>query len=212
VIRVALADDHAVVRRGLEEILRAEPDMEVGGTAADGAELLALVRRKPFDVVLLDITMPGQSGLEVLRSLKQERPAMPVLVLTMHAEDQFGVRAMRAGAAGYLTKESAPEEMVRAIRRVVAGGKHIGPSLAEHLAEAVMTMADQTRPPHQRLSDREFHVLRELVSGKRVGEIARDLALSVKTVSTYRARVLRKMQLKNSVELAQYAIRHRLVE
>lgn len=209
-IRVALADDHAVVRRGLEEILRAEPDMEVGGTAADGAELLALVRRRSFDVVLLDITMPGRSGLEVLRSLKQERPGMPVLVLTMHAEDQFGVRAMRAGAAGYLTKESAPEEMVRAIRRVVAGGKHIGPSLAEHLAEAVTT--DQTRLPHQLLSDREFHVLRELVAGKRVSEIARDLALSVKTISTYRARVLRKMQLKNSVELTQYAIRHRLVE
>lgn len=209
-IRVALADDHAVVRRGLEEILRAEPDMEVGGVAADGAELLDLVRRRSFDVVLLDITMPGQSGLEIIRSLKQERPGMPVLVLTMHAEDQFGVRAMRAGAAGYLTKESAPDEMVRAIRRVVAGGKHIGPSLAEHLAEAVT--ADQTRLPHQRLSDREFHVLRELVTGKRVGEIARDLALSVKTVSTYRARVLRKMQLKNSVELTQYAIRHRLVE
>lgn len=205
-IRVVIADDHAVVRKGLRQILSAEPGIELGGEASNAEELLRLVRRQRWDVVVLDITMPGKSGLEVLRELKQERPTLPVLILTIHAEDQFGVRAIKAGAVGYLTKEGAPTELVRAIRTVVAGGTYISPALTEALAASV------DAPLHQVLSDREYEVLRLLASGKTATGIARELRLSVKTISTYRSRILDKLRLKNTAELMQYAIRNRLID
>lgn len=209
-IRVAIADDHAIVRRGLKEILAGEPDMRVGGEAADAQELFHLLDRKVCDVVVLDITMPGKSGLEVLKELKQDRPRLPVLVLTMHAEDQFGVRAIRAGAVGYLTKESAPSELIRAIRKTMAGERYISPSLAEKLSGTVGV--DMERPVHQMLSDREYEVLRLLASGKPSGAIGRRLKLSVKTISTYRGRILEKMGMKNNAELIRYAIRNHLAD
>ena len=208
-INILIADDHAIVRRGLKQIVAEEPDMTVAGEAKTAQQVLDLVRKQQWDVVILDITMPGRSGLEVLKELKQERPKLPVLMLSMHPEEQFAVRALKAGAAGYLTKESAPEELVTALRKVLRGGKYVSPALAEKLAFALATASD--RPPHETLSDREYEVLRLIASGKTVSEIAEQLSLSVKTISTYRTRVLEKMNLKNNAELMQYAVTHRLV-
>ncbi|HEV8540135.1 MAG TPA: response regulator transcription factor [Nitrospiraceae bacterium] len=205
-IRVVIADDHAVVRKGLRQILSAESDIEVAGEAANADELLRLVRKQRWDAVVLDITMPGKSGLEVLKELKQERPRLPVLILTIHAEDQFGVRAMRAGALGYLTKEGAPTELVRAVRKVVAGERYVSPSLAEAFATS------SNAPVHQILSDREYEVMRFLASGKTATGVAKELKLSVKTISTYRSRILDKLRLKNTAELMKFAIRNRLVD
>lgn len=209
-IRIATADDHAVVRRGLREILSAEPDMQVCGEAATAQELLNVVRTRPCDIVVLDITLPGRSGLDVLKELKQERPKLPVLVLTMHAEEQFGIRALKAGASGYLNKESAPEELVKAIRKVVSGGRYLTPALAEALAVDVVTPSD--RPLHQTLSNREDEVFRLLASGKTVTDVGRQLALSVKTVSTHRTRILKKLGLNTTADLIRYAIQNRLVD
>lgn len=209
-IRIIVADDHAVVRRGLKDILADEADMEIGAEASTAQELLELVRKQAWDAVVLDISLPGRSGLEVLSELKQEHPSLPVLVHTMHPEDQFAVRALRAGAAGYLTKDSAPAELVKALRKIVAGGKYVGQSLAEKLAVNVDANID--RAPHQALSDREFQVLRLLASGRTVSEIAEELSLSVKTISTYRSRILDKMKMKNNAELMRYALQHRIVE
>jgi DNA-binding NarL/FixJ family response regulator len=205
-IRVVIADDHAVVRKGLRQILSAESDIEVAGEAANADELLRLVRKQRWDAVVLDITMPGKSGLEVLKELKQERPRLPVLILTIHAEDQFGVRALRAGALGYLTKEGAPTELVRAVRKVVAGKRYVSPSLAEAFATS------SNAPVHQILSDREYEVMRFLASGKTATGVAKELKLSVKTISTYRSRILDKLRLKNTAELMKFAIRNRLVD
>jgi DNA-binding NarL/FixJ family response regulator len=190
-------------------MLADEPDMKVAGEAANASELLEKVRSEPWDIVLLDITMPGRGGLEVLKDLKRERGKLPVLVLSMHPEDQFGLRVLKAGAAGYLTKDSAPEELVKAIRKVCGGGKYISPALAEQLA--MHLDADGPRPPHEFLSDREYQVMCLIASGKRVGDIAKELALSVKTISTYRLRVLEKMDLKTNAELTRYAIERALI-
>jgi DNA-binding NarL/FixJ family response regulator len=209
-IRIVIADDHAVVRRGLKEILADESDMEIGAEASTAHELLDLVRTRPWDAVVLDISLPGRSGLEVLAELKQERPTLPVLVHTMHPEDQFAMRALRAGAAGYLTKDSAPTELVKALRKIVAGGKYVSASLAETLAASMD--ANAVEAPHQALSEREFEVFRLLASGKTVSQIADELSLSVKTISTYRSRILKKMQMKNNAELMRYALHHRVVE
>lgn len=209
-ISIVIADDHAVVRRGLKEIVADEHDMEIGAEASTAHELLDLVRKRPWDAVVLDISLPGRSGLEVLAELKQEQPTLPVLIHTMHPEEQFAVRALRAGAAGYLTKDSAPTELVKAIRKIVAGGKYVGASLAETLAARIDPGALES--PHQTLSDREFEVFRLLASGKTVSEIAEQLALSVKTVSTYRNRILRKMKMKNNAELMRYALQQKVVE
>lgn len=209
-IRVALADDHRLVRQGLRGILEDAPDIEVGVEAADGRELLALIRQKPCHVVLLDITMPGKNGIEVLREIKRERPALPVLMLTMHGEDLFGTRALAAGADGYLTKDSSPDQLLEAVRTVAAGERYVSEDLAAQLGEDV---DDLSRPPsHKSLSNREFQVLRLLASAKTVTETAEDLDLSVKTVSTYRARILQKLHLRNTAELIQYAIRKKLVD
>jgi DNA-binding NarL/FixJ family response regulator len=209
-IRVIIADDHAAVRRGVKDILADEADMEIGAEASTSQELLELVRKQAWDAVVLDISLPGRSGLEVLSELKQERPSLPVLVHTMHAEDQFAVRALRAGAAGYLTKDSPPTELVKALRKIVAGGKYVGQSLAEKLAVNVDANID--RAPHEALSDREFQILRLLASGKTVSAIADELSLSVKTISTYRSRILGKMKMKNNAELMRYALQQKVVE
>lgn len=209
-IRIATADDHAIVRRGLREILSAEPDMQVCGEAATAQELLDVVRAQACDVVVLDITLPGRSGLDALKDLKKERPKLPVLVLTMHAEEQFGIRTLKAGAAGYLNKESAPDELVKAIRKVVAGGRYLTPALAEALAIDVVTPSD--RPLHHSLSNREDEVFRLLATGKTVTDVGRQLALSVKTVSTHRTRILKKLRLTTTADLIRYAIQNRLVD
>lgn len=199
-----------VVRQGLKLILADHFKKAVFGEARNAQEALARIAREKWDVAVLDITMPGRSGLEVLKEMKRLRPKMPVLVLSMHPEDQFAVRMLKTGAAGYLTKESAAEELVGAIKKVVAGGRYISPSLAERMA-AYLDI-DVHKAPHERLSDREFLILRMIASGKAVGQIGRELCLSVKTISTYRARVLEKMDLKNNAELTHYAVQNGLVE
>src|ERR1041385_6124361 len=207
-MRVLIADDHAVVRRGLKQILLDEYGALEVGEASDAHATLRLAREEPWDIVVLDISMPGRSGLEVLKELKQTRPRLPVLILTTHPEEQYAVRVLKAGAAGYMTKESAPEHLVEAVRKVTAGGRYITPTLADLL---VTQIAGAEKPPHESLSDREFQVLRLIASGKSVGQIAEELSLSSNTVSTYRARVLEKMGMRTNAELTHYAISNGLV-
>jgi len=208
-IKVFLADDHVVVRKGLVHIVGETPDLDVVGEAGNGDEVLEKVRACRPDVVILDLNMPGKSGLDLLKQIKYERPELPVLILSMHPEDQYGIRVLRAGAAGYLNKESAPEQLVAAIRKVAGGGRFISLAIAEQLLYQMDMPEGQD--PHESLSDREFQVMRLIASGKSVGEIADELCLSVKTVSTYRARLLEKMNLKNNAELTHYAIKNNLV-
>jgi two-component system invasion response regulator UvrY len=209
-MRILICDDHPIVRKGLREILEQGGASATIGEAASAAEALDLARKKSWDAVVLDITMPGRSGLELLKQLREERPNLPVLVLSVHPAEQYAVRVLRAGAAGYLTKESAPEELVTAVRRIVRGGRYISPSVGETL------VADLGRPagqlPHHGLSDREFEIMRLLASGKRVSEIAAERNLSVKTVSTYRARILQKLNLRTTAEIMRYAITQGLVD
>jgi len=209
-MRILIADDHAVVRRGVKQIVSEESDMTLVGEARNAQELLKLTREQDCDVVVLDINMPGKSGLDALKELKSERPKLPVLILSIHPEDQYAVRALKAGAAGYMTKESAPEQLVEAIRKVYKGGKYISPSLAEKLAVSLISGAEG--PIQEVLSDREYWVMRRIASGKTVSEIAQELSLSVKTISTYRARILEKMGMKTNAELTRYAIQNRLVD
>lgn len=209
-IRILVADDHAIVRKGLKQIIAETSDMIVAGEASNGIEVLSKVRKNGFDLVLLDISMPGRSGLDILKELRSERPKLPILVLSMHPEEQYAVRVLKSGASGYLTKESAPDELISAIRKVSVGKKYVTPSLAEKLAFDLET--DAERPLHELLSDREYQVLCLIASGRTVGEIAEKLALSVKTISTYRSRILEKMNLKNNAELTHYAIRNKLVD
>lgn len=209
-IKILIADDHAVVLEGLRQIIARHSDMVVAGEAASGPDVLNRIREASYDVALLDLSMPGRSGLEVLGEIKRESPGLRVLILSVHSESLFAVRALKAGAAGYLTKESAPEQLVDAIRKVSSGGKYISPSLAERLAFELES--DSEKPPHERLSDREYQVLCMLSQGKTVKEIAEELCLSVPSISTYRARILDKMNMKNNAELAHYAIRSGLVD
>ena len=204
-----MADDHAVVRQGLKLILADHFKKAVFGQARNATEALFRITKEHWDVLVLDITMPGRSGLEILQDVKRLRPKLPVLVLSMHPEDQFAVRMLKAGAGGYMTKESADEELVGAIQKVVSGGRYISPSLAERMASYLSV--DVQKAPHERLSDREFQVLRMIASGKTVSQIGLELSLSVKTISTYRARLLEKMDMKNSAELTHYAVQHNLV-
>ncbi len=208
-IRVLIADDHTVVRQGLKQILADDPQLSVAGEAADGNEVLEALETLNVDALVLDITMPGRNGLDVLKEVKRKRPALPVLVLSMHPEDQFAIRILRAGAAGYITKESAPEELVGALRKVCSGGKYVSPQLAEKLAFFIGD--ESARPLHEKLSDREFEVLRMLALGKTVTEVAEELLLSVKTVSTYRSRVLEKMNMSSNAELTRYALQNALI-
>lgn len=208
-IRLCIADDHPVVRAGLRQIIEDEPGMEVVGEAADGDALLATIGRMPADVLLLDVSMPGPGFLEVLKALKQSQPRLPVLVLSVHPEDQYAVRALRAGAGGYLTKDHSPEQLVAAIRKVHRGGKYVSASLAERLAVGLEIGAEGW--PHEKLSDREYDVLCQLGSGRTVKEISEQLGLSPKTVSTYRSRILEKMKLAGNADLVRYASQHGLI-
>lgn len=209
-IRVLVADDHPLLRNGLRQVLAQEPDLMVGAEAEDSDQTLEYVEREPWDIVILDITMPGRSGLDVLRDIRRKHPDLPVLVLSMHSEDQFAVRAIKAGANGYISKDNVASEVVRAIRKILTGKKYVSAKLAEILADALN--ADTERPRHETLSDREFQVLCQLASGKTVSQIATEITLSVKTVSTYRARILEKMSMRNNAELTRYAIQNGLVE
>jgi two-component system invasion response regulator UvrY len=209
-LKILIADDHPIVRRGLKQIIGETTDMVVAGEAADGLEVLTKVRVGEYDVVLMDISMPVKNGIDVLAQLKYERPKLPVLMLSMHPEEQYAVQALKAGASGYLTKESAPNELVGAIRKVSTGGKYVSASLAEKLAAIVQKGYEEL--PHQTLSERELHVMRLIASGKTVSEIAKELSLSVKTISTYRSRILDKMQMKNNAQLTRYAINNSLID
>jgi DNA-binding NarL/FixJ family response regulator len=209
-MRILIADDHAVVRRGIRQILAEAFKRATFGEAANSQEALERVWKDPWDVVILDVTMPGRSGLELLKEIKRARPKLPVLILSMHSEDQFAVRLLKAGASGYMTKESAADELVGAVNKAVAGGRYVSVALAEKLAGLIVH--DDLSAPHESLSDREFLILRMIASGKPVSVIARELSLSVKTVSTYRARLLQKMNMSNNSELVHYAFEHELVE
>jgi DNA-binding NarL/FixJ family response regulator len=209
-MRILIADDHAVFRRGLAETLGEAFSRVTFGEAKTAQETLEHVRRQDWDVVILDISMPGKSGLDILDDLHRLRPKLPVLLLSMHPEGQYARRALKSGAAGYLTKESVPEELKEAVRRVQAGGRYVSASLAENLAFDLRRAADT--PVHELLSDREFQVLRMIASGRTVKQIADEIALSVKTISTYRARILLKTGMKTTAELIRYALQTHLVE
>jgi two-component system invasion response regulator UvrY len=209
-IRVFIADDHAIVREGLKQILAESRDLVVAGEADTGLDAIRLFRKSKCHVMLLDISLPDRNGIDVLKQIKKENPEVAVLMLSMHREDQYAIRSLKAGAAGYLTKQSAPAELVEAIRQVAAGQKYVSAALAQELASALGE--DHQGAPHDCLSDREYQTLTLIASGKTVTAIARELSLSVKTISEYRARLLVKMHLKNSAELTHYAIRNGLVE
>jgi DNA-binding NarL/FixJ family response regulator len=208
-IRVLIVDDHAIVRQGLKSILSDTDDLVVAAEADCSGRALQQIREGEFDVVLMDVNMPDRNGIDTLKLIRKEAPRLPVLMLSMHAEDQYAIRALRAGAAGYLSKQSAPELLVSAIRQVASGKKYVSATLAEQLAEAI---TEDDRPPHERLSDREFQTLVMIASGKTLTQIGEELNLSVKTVSVYRARLLEKMKLKNNAELTHYGLKHGLVD
>jgi DNA-binding NarL/FixJ family response regulator len=209
-MRVLIADDHPIFRAGLEEVLAKDPEIESIGEADDGHKALALARKGRWDVVVLDITMPGKDGLEVLQELRRERPKLPILILSAHPEDQMALRFLKAGAAGYLTKDKAPEVLVAAIRKILRGEKYISESLAEKTALNVISEAPGLL--HETLSDREYQVMLMIASGKTIQEIGEALFLSPRTVSTYRARLLEKMNMKTNTELVRYALEHKLLE
>ncbi len=207
-IHVLIADDHAIVRQGLKQILSETEDLVVAGEAEDGVEALRLARHQRWDVFLLDVSMPNRNGIDTLKQLKKEFPRLPVLILSMHPEEHYAVRAIKSGAAGYLTKQSAPELLVTAIRQVAGGKRFISPTLAEHLAAAISD--DGEKLPHERITDREYQVLSRISSGKTITQIADELSLSVKTVSEYRKRLLEKMRLETTAELIRYGVEHGL--
>jgi DNA-binding NarL/FixJ family response regulator len=209
-IRVFIADDHAIVREGLKQIVSEAADMVVADEAKDGNEVLEKTLTGDYDIVMLDITMPGINGLDALKQIKSQRPELPILVLSMHPEEQYALRVLKAGASGYLTKESAPEELITSIRRVSRGMKYVSPSLAQRLASELEI--DHAKPLHETLSDREYQVMCMVAGGKPVKQIADELSLSIKTVSTYRRRILEKMGMKNNAELVRYAMEHDLSE
>ncbi|HEV8538633.1 MAG TPA: response regulator transcription factor [Bacteroidota bacterium] len=209
-IRVLITDDHPLVREGLIKILREEVDMKVIGEAQNAAEAMEHLKQHDVDVLILDISLPGKSGLDMLKDLKQRYPKLRILILSMHPEDRFAKRVLKTGASGYITKESAPDQLVNAIRKVFGGGKYISPALAEQLAAGLELNTDQ--PLHEILSDREYQVLSMIAGGKKTQEIAEKLSLSPKTVNTYRARVLQKMHMRTNAELIHYAIEHGLVD
>jgi DNA-binding NarL/FixJ family response regulator len=208
-IKILIADDHAVVRRGLRQILAETDDLHVAAEAGTPAEVVAAVQRERFDVVVLDIAFPGGSGIDLIADIKRLRPETRVLILTMFSEEQYAVRAIRAGAAGFLTKETAPEKLVDAVRRIAGGGRFISAELAETLASVVA--GDAKSQPHELLSNREFEILKLIGSGRTVSQIADELGLSVKTVSTHRTRILQKMEMKTNAELTHYVVKNQLV-
>lgn len=209
-IKVFIADDHAIVRKGLVQILNDTADMKLVGEGENGTDVLDSIGKLDYDVLVLDITMPGRNGLDILKQLKEIKPKLPVLILSMHPEDQYAKRVLKAGASGYLTKESASEELINAIRIINNGRKYITANIAESMADDLEK--NRIGPLHEKLSDREFEVLQFIARGKTVSEIGNILSLSVKTISTNRSRILKKMNLKNNAELICYAVKHDLVE
>ena len=209
-IRVIIVDDHAIVRRGVRQIVAEHPGIEVVAEAGDYAELTAFLRDHDCDVVLLDIALPGKNGIEILKSLRERHPKIRVLMFSTYPEDQYAVRALKAGASGYVNKSSAPEKLAEAIQQVAQGRRYITPEVAESLAASLSE--PESRKPHELLSDREFQTLRLIASGRKLSEIADELAISPKTVSVYRARVLEKLKLRTNTELARYAVANELVE
>jgi two-component system, NarL family, invasion response regulator UvrY len=209
-IRILICDDHTIVRKGLKQILSEDPNLVVAGEAASGQECVEKLKKGGWDALVLDISLPDRSGLDVLKQVRSQYPRLPVLMLSMHAEEQYAVRVLRAGASGYLTKEAAPDQLITAIRKISKGGRYVSPTFAEVLAFDLA--GDPQKPPHETLSDREFQVMCLLASGKAVKEIAEKLYVSVKTVSTHRARILEKMRMKNNADLILYAVRNRLVK
>lgn len=208
-IKLLVVDDHAIVRKGIQQIIAETTDIVVSAEARNGQEVMEKVAKNVYDLVLLDIAMPGRDGLEVLKELKKQRPKLAVLMLSMYPEEQYAIRALRSGASGYLTKESAPDELIAAIRKVSSGGKYISSSLAERIAHKLGNYSDA--PVHEQLSDREYQIFIKLASGKSLTEIGDELALSAKTVSTYRARLLLKMNMKSNAEITRYAIENKIV-
>ncbi len=208
--RVVIADDHTIVREGLQQVLAAAGDFTVVAEAQNGAQVMQCVREHDFDVLVLDMSMPGKSGIELIKQVHSEKPKLRILILSMHEEEQYAVRALKAGAAGYLTKESASAQLVAAMRKVASGGAYITAAVAEQFA--LGAMASHSGPPHAALSDREYQVFEKLVAGKTITEIADQLNLSVKTVSTHKARIMQKMNMTNPAELIRYAINNRLVD
>lgn len=210
-IRLVLADDHAIVREGLKRIVGEVPDLQVVGEAGDGTQVMQRVRELEFDVLVLDLSMPGRSGMELIKLVKAEKPRLRILVLSMHQETQYAVRAIKSGASGYLTKESAPAQLEQALRKIAAGGAYISAEVAEQLALGAMPGA-AAAAPHEALSDREFQVMQKLAAGDSVTDIAATLNLSVKTVSTHKANLMAKLGLSNQTELVRYALKHGLIE
>ena len=210
VINVLIADDHALIREGLRKTLSGEPDMKLVGDVGNVADLFKQLERLAVNIVLLDITMPGESGLDALKELRHKYPHIPVLILSFHPEHRFAVRALKAGASGYITKQSATEELVQAIRKIVGGGKYVSAALAEELATELDTGSG--KQPHETLSDREFQVMRLIAAGKKSSEIAEELSVTMSTVNTYRMRIFEKMKMQSNVELARYALEHGLIE
>lgn len=209
-MKILIADDHAVVREGLKQILSESSEMVVTAEASSGPEVLEEIGKDDFDLVVLDIAMPGRGGLDILKEIKNKKPRLPVLILSMYPEEQYAVRVLKAGASGYMTKESAPHELVKAIQQISKGKKYVSPSLAEKLALDLEITTG--RPPHESLSDREYQVMCMIASGKTLKEIAEQLSLSIKTISTYRSRILEKMNMKSNAELTHHAIKNRLVD
>jgi two-component system, NarL family, invasion response regulator UvrY len=207
-IRVITVDDHPVVRRGLKQIIEAEPDMQVAGQAENAREAIQVIRRTACDAVILDITLPGASGIEVLNQLRHERPDLPVLIMSVHAEEQYALRVLKSGASGYLMKDSIPEELIRAIRKIVAGGKYVSPSFSETL---IPGQEFTEKPLHEMLSDREFQIMCMIACGKALKDIREALCISGKTVSTYRTRILEKMGMKTNADIIGYALKHKLI-
>ena len=207
-IRIIIVDDHPVVRRGLKQILQEQSDVKVVGEAENAQEAFKIIRTIDCDAVVLDISLPGASGVEILKQLKYEYQKLPVLILSVHPEEEYAVRVMKAGASGYLTKESAPEELVKAIRKIISGGKYISSSLAERL---ITDIDASGKPRHEKLSDREFEIMRMIARGKAIKKIAEELCLSEKTVSTYRSRIMEKMNMSTNADLTRYALDHHLV-
>jgi DNA-binding NarL/FixJ family response regulator len=210
-IKVLIADDHAILRAGLKHMLSEYPDITVGGEASNGHEALAKAQAEPWDVMLLDMSMPGKSGIELIKQLKQVLPKLPILILSMHKEDVYAVRALKAGASGYLCKDNAEEQLVAALRKVAAGGLYITATVAEKLALDVLQGGDQDVPPHTKLSDREYQIFQAIVTGDSVTDIAQKLNLSVKTVSTHKTHILEKMASDSVADLVRYAIQHELL-
>lgn len=210
IINIVIADDHAFLREGIKKTIQDEIDMKIIGEASNAIEAIAVIKELDPDVVIMDISMPGKSGLEVLKDLKAMKKKYRVLILSMHPEDRFAIRALKAGAAGYLTKESAPDELVKAIRTVLTGRKYVSKALAEKLVDILSD--DMDKQPHELLSDREYEVFIKIASGKKAVEIAAEISISVHTVNTYRARILEKLNMNSNVELTQYAMHNNLID